>query len=128
MIEPSLAQGLVRAINGLNIDGVFINRGEEPFITVQHLLICQRFSELLDKPLVITAPSLVTSAELGNLYEAGIDGVVAPPGQPPEALTELRKMIDNLPRGAKRHRGKVDVALPHYSGDVAIEEEEEEEI
>ena len=127
LIEPSLDQGLVRAINGLDIDGVFINKGKESFITVEHLLICRRFSELLDKPLVITLPSLVTGAELDNLWEAGVDGIVIPPGQPTKALAELRRMIDNLPRGIKRYRGKAGVILPRYGGDVVIEEDEEEE-
>ncbi|MCK4403066.1 MAG: hypothetical protein KAV98_04805 [Dehalococcoidia bacterium] len=128
VIEPSLDQGLVRAINALEVDGVFINRGRESFITVEYLLICRRFSELLDKPLVVTLPSLITSAELGNLWEAGMDGIVIPPAQPVEAFTELRKVIDNLPKRAKHRRGKVGVVLPHYGGDIAAEEEEEEEI
>jgi hypothetical protein len=128
MIEPSLEQGLVRAINGIEVDGVFINRGEESFITIEHLLICQRFSELLSKPLVVTLPSLATSAELSNLWQIGIDGIVIPSAQPKETFTELRKVIDNLPRRTKRWRGKIDVVLPRYAGDVAVEEEEEEEL
>ena len=128
VIEPSLDQGLVRAINALEIDGVFINRGEESFITVEYLLICRRFSELLDKPFVVTLPSLITNAELGDLWKAGMDGIVIPPAQPVEAFTELRKMIDNLPKMAKHRRGKVGVVLPYYGGDIAAEEEEEEEI
>jgi len=128
LIEPSSEQSLVRAINRLDIDGVFINRCKEPFITMEYLLACQRFSELLNKPLVVTLPSLITGAELSNLWEAGIDGLVVPPSQPIEAFIELRRMIDNLPKGAKRQRGKVDIVIPHYEGDTTIEEEEEEEI
>jgi hypothetical protein len=128
VIEPSLDQGLVRAINALEIDGVFINRGEESFITVEYLLICRRFNELLDKPLLVTLPSLITNDELGNLWKAGMDGMVIPPAQPVEAFTELRKMIDSLPKRAKYRRGKVGVVLPYYGGDIAAEEEEEEEI
>jgi hypothetical protein len=128
MVEPSLEQGLVRAINSLDVDGVFLNRGEESFITVEHLLICQRFNELLNKPLVVMLPSLVTSAELSNLWQIGIHGMIVPPTQPEEAFTELRGMIDNLPKGTKRRRGKIDVVLPHYGESVAVEEEEEEEI
>jgi len=128
MVEPSLDRGLVRAINALDIDGVFINRGEESFISVEYLLVCRCFSELLDKPLVVTLPSLVTSAELGSLWQVGMDGIVIPPAQPVEAFAELRKMIGNLPKRAKQRRGKVGVVLPHYGGDIAAEEEEEEEI
>ena len=128
MIEPSSDQGLVRAINGLDIDGVFINRGEEAFITVEHLLVCQRFSELVDKPLAITLLSSVTSVELSNLWRAGIDAIIIPPAQPTEVLTRLKKMIGNLPKEAKRRRSKIDVMLPHYSSDISEEDEEGEEI
>lgn len=127
MVEASLDLGLVRAINVLDIDGVFINITEESFITVEHLLVCQRFSELLTKPLIINLPSLISEAELANLWKAGVDGVIVPPAQTMEAFAELRGMIDNLPRGVKRKRGKlVDVALPYYTGDIEVEEEEEE--
>ena len=127
IIEHSLDQGLVRAINNLDVDGVFINRGEESFITVKHLLVYQRFVELLEKPVIVILPSLITSAGLSNLWQAGIDGIVSPPAQPVEALIELRKMIDELPRRAKRRRGKVGVILPHYGIAADVEEDEEDE-
>jgi len=127
MIEPSIDMGLVKAINSLDVDGVFINKGEEPFITVKQVLICQRFSELLDKPLLVTLPSIITSAELDNLWKAEVDGIVVPPAQPVEAFSNLRRMIDKLPGGTNRRQAKVGVVLPRYGGDVAGEEEEEEE-
>ena len=127
MIEPSLDQGLIRAINRLDIDGVFIDRGEESLVTVERLLIYHRFSELLDKPLVAALPSLVTRAELSNLWQAGIDGIVIPPAQTEDMFAELRRMIENLPKEAKRRRGKAGVILPYYGGDVDVESDEEEE-
>ena len=128
MIEPSLDQGFVRAINSLDVDGVLIsNEGEASVVAVEHLLICRRFVELLEKPVMITLPSLVTRAELGNLWQAGVDGVVVPPAQSVGALAELKKMIEGLPRGTRGRRGKVGVMLPHYGGDVATEEDEEQE-
>jgi hypothetical protein len=127
MLEPSLDWGLIRAINGIDVDGVFIAGSEDSFISVERLLIYHRFSELLDKPLIAPLPSLVMSAELNNLWQAGIDGVVIPSAQPEEAFTELREMINNLPREAKRGKSEAGVILPHYGG-VDIEEEEEEEI
>ena len=127
MIEDSLDHDLVRAINSLDIDGVFIDRTEESFVTVEHLLVYQRFIELLEKPIIITLPSLMTSADLGNLWQSGVDGIVSPPVQPTEALAELRKMTAALPRRVKRRRSKSGVILPRYGADTAIEEAEEEE-
>jgi len=128
MIEPSLDQGLVRAINSLEVDGVFIsNRGEDSFVAVEHLLVCRRFVELLEKPVIMTLPSLVAKAELTGLWQAGVDGVVAPSTQSVEALTELKKMIGGLPGGARGRRAKAGVMLPQYGGLVAEEEDEEQE-
>jgi len=128
MIEPSLDQGLVRAINSLEVDGVFINsRDGDSFVAVEHLLVCRRFVELLEKPVIMALPSLVTKTVLTNLWQVGVDGVVAPSTQSVEALAELKKMTSDLPRGARGRRAKAGVVLPHYGGSVAGEEEEEEE-
>jgi len=128
MIEPSLDQGLVRAINSLEVDGVFISsRGGDSFVAVEHLLVCRRFVELLEKPVMITLPSLVTKTVLTNLWQVGVDGVVVPSTQSVEALTELKKMTSDLPRGARGRRAKAGVVLPHYGGGVAGEEDEEQE-
>jgi len=128
MIEPSLDQGFARAINSLEVDGVFISsRGEDSFVAVEHLLVCRRFVELLEKPVIMALPSLVTKAELTSLWQVGVAGVVAPPMQSVEALTELKKMIGDLPGGARGRRAKADVKLPQYSGFVTEEEDEEQE-
>jgi hypothetical protein len=118
----------VRAINSLEVDGVFINsRSGDSFMAVEHLLVCRRFVELLEKPVMIALPSLVTKAALTSLWQAGIDGVVAPSTESVEALAELKKMIGGLPRGARGRRAKASVVLPHYGGGVAEEEDEEQE-
>jgi hypothetical protein len=128
MIEPSLDQGLVRAINSLEVDGVLISsRGGDSFLAVEHMLVCRRFVELLEKPVIMALPSLVTKAVLTNLWQAGVDGVVAPPTQSVEALVELEKVIRDLPRGARGRRTKAGVVLPHYDGGVAGKEDEEQE-
>jgi hypothetical protein len=127
MIEPSLDQGFVRAINSLEVDGVFINnRDGNSFIAVEHLLVYQRFVEILEKPVIMTLPSLVTKAELTNLWQAGANGVVAPLTQSIEALAELKKMIGDLPRGTKGRRARIGVRLPHHGEGMASEEDDEQ--
>jgi len=128
MIEPSLDLGFVKAINSLEVDGVFISsRGGDAFVAVEHLLVCRRFVELVEKPVIMALPSLVTKAVLTSLWQAGVDGVVAPSTQSVEALAELKKMIGDLPRGARGRRAKAGAVLPHYGGGVAGEEDEEQE-
>lgn len=128
MIEPSLDQSFVRAINSLEVDGVFISsRDGDSFVAVEHLLACRRFVELLEKPVIMALSSVVTKAELTSLWQVGVDGVVTPPTHSVEALAELKKMISDLPRGTRGRRAKVGVILPHYGEGVAGEEEEEQE-
>jgi len=126
MIEPSLDQSYVRAINSLEVDGVLISSGgEDNFVAVEHLLLCRRFVELLEKPIVMPLPSSFTKAGLTNLWKAGVDGVVVSSMQSIETLAELKKMMSDLPRGDRGHRAKVRVMLSHYGGFTATEEDEE---
>ena len=127
MIEPSLDQGLVRAINNLDVDGVFVSKGGSSFVAVEHLLVCRRLVELLEKPIIMTLPSLSKKEELTSLWQVGVDGVVAPRGWSPEGLAELKEMIGSLPRGRRGRRGRASVQLPHYDGGAVGEEDEQEE-
>lgn len=127
VVEPRLDSGLVKAINNLDVDGVFLSHGEESFLTVEYLLVCQRFSELLDKPFMVILPSLVNSSVLSDLWEVGVSGITISAEQPSEAFVELRKLIEDLPKEARRKRAKSGVILPHYGGGIPVEEEEEEE-
>ncbi|MGQ9545648.1 MAG: hypothetical protein ACUVTR_00555 [Dehalococcoidia bacterium] len=126
MIEPSLDLGFVRAINTLEIDGVVISsKGGESFVAVEHLLACRKFVELLEKPVMMVLPPLVTKAELTSLWQVGVDGVVTPSAQPTGTLAELKKMVSDLPLRARGRQTKVGVMLPHYGGVEAAEEEED---
>ena len=127
MIEPSLDQGLVRAINSFEVDGVLISSGGGSAMAVEHLLVCRRFVELLEKPVIMTLPSPASKEELTSLWQAGVDGVVAPSTQSAGTLADLKRMIGDLPRKARGRRGGGGVLLPHYGGGVVGEEDEQEE-
>jgi hypothetical protein len=130
-VEPSLDSGLVRAINELplTVDGVLV-AGEELSVTVERLLICQRFADLLTKPLLMTVNLSVTSTEISSLFQAGVNGLVLPEKAPTETLAELKKVIASLPKVAKR-QSKGAALLPRLGGGLGAEvqggEEEEEE-
>ena len=125
-IEPSLDHSLARAINELElpVDSVLVT-GEEPSLTIERLLVYQRFGELVDRPLLVTLGSSVASGELSSLYEAGVNGVVLPEGLAAETFTELKKTIDSLPKRVKR-KAKGVALLPQLGGEPETEEEEEE--
>ena len=128
-VKPSLDVGLIRAIGDLqpSIDGVLISEeGAESFVSIERLLVCQRFAQLLDKPLLVTLPLSVSADELGSFLEAGVVGVIVPAEESAGKLAQLREIVDNLPRRAKRE-SKRGVFLPQLGGDSGIEAEEEEE-
>jgi hypothetical protein len=132
-VEASLNEGLLRAANELPIDAVLIvgEEREDYFLTWQHLMLFQRFADLLTKPLLVSIPSKVTAGELQALWEAGVDSVVVEvgAGQPQDRLKELRQIIDKLAFPSPRRREKVEALLPHIGRepDIATTEEEEEE-
>lgn len=126
-IEPSLNHSLGKSINDLqlSIDGVLV-AGEEASITVERLLVCQRFAELLNKPLLVTLASSATSDEISSLYKAGVNGLVVPEGLPVGAVAEMRKAIADLPRVVKR-TARGGALLPQVSSEMEVEIEEDEE-
>lgn len=133
-IEASLGEGLLRAVNGLPVDAVLIagEQKEGYSLTWQHLMLFQRFADLLIKPLLVSVPSNVTAGELQALWAAGADSVVIEikADQPQDRLKKLRQVIDKLAFPSARQREKVEALVPRISqepGIVTAEEEEEEE-
>jgi len=134
-VETSLGEGLIKTLNGLPVDAVMVagEPGEASVLTWHHLMLFQRFADLLTKPLLICLPAKVTASELQALWNTGVDGVVVDieTGEPEGSIKELRQMIDNL-TFPTRERKKVAALLPHLPAGVdtatdAEEEEEEEE-
>jgi len=133
-VKSSLNEGLLRTVNGLPIDAVLIAAEQEGeyFLTWHHLMLFQRFADLLTKPLLVSIPPNVTANELQALWEAGVDGVVIEvgAGQPADRLKKLRQVIDKLDFPSQRKRGKAEALLPHIGSEASVvtEEDEEEEV
>ena len=130
-VESSLSEGLLRAVNELPIDAVLIAGEQEGeyFLTWHHLMLFQRFADLLTKPLLVSIPPNVTANELQVLWEVGVDGAVIEvgAGQPADKLKELRQLIDKLAFPSQRKRGRAEALLPRIDREVSIATKEEEE-
>ena len=131
-VEASLNEGLLKTVNELPIDAVFIidEPGEEPSLTWHRLMRFQHFANILNKPLLATVPAKVSTNELQLLWKSGVDGVVLEMGtrEPATRLAELRQQIDKLTFPSRKPTGKAEVLLPHITEETStvIEEEEEE--
>jgi hypothetical protein len=129
-VEASLGEGLLKAVDELPVDAVLIDGEKKEGLTWHHLMLFQRFADLLTKPLLVSIPSNVTANELQALWEVGVAGVIveAGVGQPVERVSNLRKVIDELVFPPQRRQGKTEALLPYIGPDrSAVAEEEEEE-
>lgn len=126
-VEPSLGEGLLRAINDLPVDAALIagESKEGDLLTWQHLMFLQRAASLLTKPLLVAVPASITTTELGTLWEIGIDGVVVAAGQ--AGLKELREAIGRVAASTRRKRGKVEARVTSIRMETPAETEEEDE-
>lgn len=129
-IEPSLNEGLLRTVNELPVDAVLIVDEEKKgnSLTWHQLMLIQRFSDLLIKPLLIQSPAKLTGSELLALWEAGVSGVVVETdGQ--DRIKKLRQEIDKTDFPSQRRREKSEAVLPRTGRETGtnITEIEEDE-
>jgi hypothetical protein len=127
-VEPTLSGGILRTVDELPVDGVFLSVEYQggASITWRQLMLFQRLSGLMAKPLLVPVPSKVTAGELKLLWEAGVDGVIVEvdAGQA-GGLRALRQAISKLSFPVQRRRGKVRARIPQISAPADIEGEEE---
>jgi hypothetical protein len=130
-IEPTLDPGLARAINRLplTVDGVMVAGNEDNSVTIERLLVYQRFAELLDRPILATVSSPLTGGELMGLCEAGVSGLLLAESFTRESIIEIKKSIGSISRSA-RPRARAAALLPRLTAEpeVEVEEVEEEDI
>lgn len=132
-LESSITDSLLRATNELPIDTVLIasEQKEDYPLTWQHLMLFQRFADLLSKPFLVPAPLNITAEELQALWKAGIKGIVVEvtSKQSFSKLQELRQTINQTDFPLVRKREKIEAMLPRISEpkpEVPPEEEEDE--
>ena len=133
-VETAINEGLLRAVNELPVNAVLIDseNKEKDLLTWHHLMLFRRFTELLNKPLLVPVPPGVTAGELQAIWSAGVSGVVVDvtTTQPQGRMQELRQIIDKLEFPSLHRLRKTEAVLPQASGEsgkAVIEEEEEEE-
>ncbi len=123
-VEPSLADGLLRAVNEIPLDAVLLNIRYEggSSLNWHHLMLCRHLADLVTKPLVVVAPELITGKELLALWQAGVSGVVVPA----ERVGKLKEETDKL-SFPERRLSRMGAILPRLSQKAPEEPEEEEE-
>jgi hypothetical protein len=121
-VDSALNDGLIRTLNDIPADAVLV--AGEGSLTWQQLMVFQRFSSLLTKPLLASVPAKVTGAELLALWEAGISGVVVESG---DGVKKLRQEIDKLDFPPQRRREKSEALLPRTGRETGALDMEEDD-
>lgn len=127
-VDASLGDGWLRAINDLPVDAVFLQAESKEGLSWERLLLFQRCSNLVAKPLVASVGADVIGGDLQALWTAGIDCVVIEAATP-EKVKNIRQIIDSLAFPSPRRREKAGALLPRIAHEAhhAVEEEEEDD-
>lgn len=123
-VEPWLEPGLLKAVDSLPVDAVFIANEKEK-LTWGDLMFFQRCTNILNKPLLVKLAPEVTAAELGTLWEVGVRGIVVQT-KAEGKITEIRQTLEKLPPSAGG-RKKAGPLLSRMGGEATEETAEEEE-
>ncbi|MBU2009048.1 MAG: hypothetical protein KJ624_04305 [Chloroflexi bacterium] len=117
-IDPSLPDSFLRAVEGLEVEGAFMEMEAAP-LRVQHLLVCQRVAGLVRRPLLVAVSPELSGADVVQLRRVGVRGLVVR-AEVGEKLEEWHQAL----LGAKQ-KGKENVVLPRSEPPTPGEEEEE---
>ena len=130
-VDSFLSDWMLRSLNAMPVDAVLVShhKKEGAVVTFEDLLVFQRLGAVLNKPLLIPVPGIISEKELSTLWEAGVDGVVVPAeaGQDAEAVVKIRDIISRLPYPSNKSKEKTSPIAPRVSLKEPEPEEEEEE-
>ena len=106
-IDASWDDMLLRTVDQLPITAVLYRALGAEDLTVQHLMQCQKIIALARKPAFVLLPPAVGVRSLTLLRDAGVYGVVVPPG----AVKDFRMAVHELP-APKRREERMEATLP----------------
>lgn len=131
-VAASLNEGFLRAVNELPIDAVLVNGEKKGSLTWHDLILYQRLTGLLTKPVLVSVPQEITAVELQMLWDVGVAGILAEVDVTKSAggIKDIHGKIAKLSLPTSDKRGKAGMLLPHINVEKNIltdtEEEEDE--
>ena len=125
-IDSTLTDSLLRAVNALDVDAVFVSSTGDGALTWQNLMSIHRITAMIDKPVLLSVSWGITQSELKTLWEAGVDGVVLDLNASHSGdLSDLRKKIDALDRPTHKRRSRSTPGVPRFSLEPEQQEDED---
>lgn len=118
-VEPSLAEGLIRAINQLPLDGVVLPL-EITHLSLQDLLLCQYWVSLVRKPVLVLLSPELNIEDLRYIVDTGVKGIIVKGEK--DLLTGWKRYLSSF-----APKENIDIILPRQVMPSVEGEEEEEE-
>ncbi len=116
LLSLDLPSSLIWSSNLLPVEGIALKMDEAPW-NLSHLAGIERFSALVQKPLLLFLPSLPPISELKVLWKAGIEGIMV--SQFSKAGFEELNRITLPPR----RKGRMYASLRESLNSLSIEEQ-----
>ena len=134
-IPADLDESLMRGLEDLPVDVILLKRPEpQGPLSLTHLLAISNVRSAMSRYMLLEWDAGLSSHELEQLSDMGIDGIVADLGKmSPTAIGKLKQNIDKLPPRKTRNEQKLGPTLPraqepasshhHHEEDEELEEE-----
>jgi len=108
IMNQALPDGLIEAAGQLPIDAIVMDFQEETNPSMLHLMLCQYYTDLTDKPLFSIVSTAIDTCALETLHKYGVDGIITKikTKSSLKQAINLRQMINKLPPVKDRGRRK----------------------
>lgn len=115
-VDSSLPDSALRLLGELQMDALLVadDKLNNSPLSLEQLLLIQRFSSVWSKPVLALMPPSLSAAETTALWLAGVDGIVIEPARArlTESLSALAKTLEEMGL-PPRKRGKSDALVPY---------------
>ncbi|MBN1369468.1 MAG: hypothetical protein JW954_04450 [Dehalococcoidaceae bacterium] len=129
LVEPEVEDKFLRQLDDLPVDAILVgsSEGQPCRLTIKNYMLCHRIAVAVSKPLIIHAGNKIGSAEIEEMWEYGIDGVMVDiDSNEPAIIASFRELLDKLDLSAKRKKIRLTPVIPGIgSGSAASSHEPE---
>jgi hypothetical protein len=131
-ISPTMDDSLIRTINLLSVDAVIVEeKAEAKEITVERLMIYNRITAIVQKPVLLSLPPKLAKEHLEVLSDIGIKGLLLDwtDKTTDKKIFDIKKAINALPKIKKKKtdKGRLNATLPDLTGGSHDDEEDSEQ-
>ncbi len=130
IINQSFPDELIETAGQLPIDAIVFDLQKETRPSIMHLMLCQYYAELTDKPLFSIVSTEIDASMLEVLHKYGVDGIITEirTKSSLKQLIDFRQRLNKLPPVKdRRKRQRLTPFLGAPSSTASDDEYEEEE-